>query len=186
MFFQGKDDVHKTMRRLVKRLEKANIPYAIVGGMAVNAHRYQRTTADVGILLTPAGLDQFRRHFVPKNYGGLPNRSRRFVDRANEVTVDFLLTGMFPGTGKPGPISYPDPARVRQTIENYQVVDLVTLIQLKLAARRHRDFADVVELIRFNDLDESFAERLHTSVRRDYIECLEEKRRNDEYEAREG
>ena len=40
-------------------------------------------------------------------------------------------------------------------------------------------------MIRFNDLDESFADRLHESVRQDYIECLEEKRREDEYDARQ-
>jgi hypothetical protein len=55
---------------------------------------------------------------------------------------------------------------------------------LKLAARRWRDFADVVELIRFNDLDESFLSRVHPSVHKDFIECLEEKRREDEYDAR--
>src|SRR5205807_8160781 len=38
MFFQGRDEVHKTMRRLAKRLEKADIPYVVVGGMAVFAH----------------------------------------------------------------------------------------------------------------------------------------------------
>ena len=43
----------------------------------------------------------------------------------------------------------------------------------------------MVELIRHNQLDESFGERLHPSVRGDYVECLEEKRREDEYEARE-
>jgi hypothetical protein len=44
----------------------------------------------------------------------------------------------------------------------------------------------VVELIRFNHLDEAFAAKLHRSVRRDYIECLEVKRREDDYEEREG
>ena len=42
----------------------------------------------------------------------------------------------------------------------------------------------MVELIRFNNLDEAFADSLHSSVRDDYIECLEEKRREDIYEAR--
>ena len=65
-----------------------------------------------------------------------------------------------------------------------QVIDLTVLIELKLAARRHQDFADVVSLIRAHQLDESFADRLHPSVRSDYIECLEEKRREEEYEAR--
>jgi hypothetical protein len=185
MFFQGKDEVHKTMRRLVKRLEKAKIPYAIMGGMAVNAHKYRRTTGDLDVLLTAEGLEEFRKRFVPKLYQTVEGRPRRFVDRANDITVDFLVAGRFPGSGKPGPIAFPDPSKVSETVEKYQVVDLVTLIQLKLAARRHRDFGDVVELIRFNDLDESFADRLHNSLRRDYIECLEEKRREDEYEARE-
>ena len=72
-----------------------------------------------------------------------------------------------------------------EVIEDARVVDLSTLIQLKLAARRYQDFADVVALIRVHDLDESFAGRLDESVRGDYIECLEEKRREDEYEARQ-
>jgi hypothetical protein len=186
MFFQGKDEVHKTMRRLVRRLEKAGIVYALVGGMAVKAHKYRRTTADVDLLLTPDGLEDFRRRFVPKNYLPMEGRSRRFVDRVNEVQVDFLVTGRFPGSGAPGPVAYPDPATVADVIEKVRVVNLTTLIELKLCARRHQDFADVVNLIRFNDLDEAFRDRLHPSVRRDYIECLEEKRREDEYDARNG
>lgn len=108
------------------------------------------------------------------------------MDKVNQIGIDFLVTGLFPGGGRPGPIAYPPPAAVSQEIENVQVLNLKTLVELKLAARRHQDFADVVNLIHFNNLDESFADGLHPTVRRDYIECLEEKRRNDEYEAREG
>jgi hypothetical protein len=183
MFFHGKDEVHKTMRRLANRLKRAGVPYAIVGGMALNAHRYQRTTKDVDILLTQEGFDEFRRTHVAKNYRQVPGRSKRFVDRANNVTLDVLVTGLYPGTGKPGPISYPDPGDVSEVIDKIHVVNLATLVQLKLAARRWRDFADVVELIRFNELDESFLSKLHPSVQQDFIECLEEKRREDLYEA---
>jgi hypothetical protein len=185
-FFQGRDPVHQSMRRVAKCLEKAGIPYAIVGGMAVFAHGYRRTTDDLDILLTPKGFEEFRRLFVPKNYQPDPRLSRRFTDRANDVTVDVLETGLFPGSGKPGPISYPDPASASETIKKIRVVILETLVQMKLAARRHQDFADVVNMIHFNDLDESYAMRLHPSVRRDYIECLEEKRREDEYLKRNG
>ena len=185
MFFQGRDEVHKTMRRLAKRLEKANIPYVVVGGMAVFAHQYRRTTKDVDFLMTQDGFDEFLRLFVPKHYAPIPKRPRRFIDEVNKVTVDFLVTGHFPGSGKPGPISYPDPADVSQTIEKIQVVNLPNLVQLKLAARRYQDFADVVNLIRFNNLDETFLGNLHSSLHGDFIECLEEKRREDEYEARE-
>jgi len=182
-FFQGKDPVHRSLRRIVNRLEKAKIPYVIVGGMALYFHEYRRATNDVDLILTPEGLAEFRKRFVPKNYDNPnPQRVRRFVDKTNQVTVDILVTGGMPGMGTPTPIRFPDPNAVGEVIENVRVVTLPTLIELKLAARRHQDFADVVQLIRFNDLDESFTERLHPSVRRDYIECLEEKRREDEYQ----
>jgi len=185
LFFRGDDEVHKSMRRLVRRLERAGIPYAIVGGMAVYAHHYRRTTDDLDVLLTPAGFAEFRQRFVPRNYAPVPKLQRRFVDKLNQINVDVLVTGFFPGSGKPGPIAYPDPATVAEPVRNVQIVDLPTLIQLKLAARRHQDFADVVNLIKHNELDESFQDKLHKSLHRDFIECLEEKRREDEYEARE-
>lgn len=185
MFFQEKGPVHQTMRRLVRRLERAGIVHAVVGGMAVYAHGYERTTNDVDILLTPAGFAEFKRKFVPKQYEPVPGRHRRFVDRVNKQAFDILVTGMFPGSGKPGPISYPDPETVRERKKRINYVDLPTLIQLKLAARRYQDFADVVHLIDAHNLDESFLDRLHSSLHQDFIECLEEKRREDEYEARD-
>jgi hypothetical protein len=184
MFFQKSDPVHVTMRRTIKNLEKANIPYALVGGMAVNVHGYRRTTNDVDFLLTAEGFAEFERRFVPKHYDRVPRRPHRFADRKNQVIVDFLVTGLYPGSGKPGPISYPDPSAVGTPIEGMQVIELRMLVELKLAARRYQDFADVVSLIRAHQLDEAFADRLHPSVRGDYIECLEEKRREEEYEAR--
>src|SRR5205823_13628329 len=97
-----------------------------------------------------------------------------------------FVAGRFPGSGEPGPIAFPDPAAdVTKVIADLHVVDLATLVQLKLAAGRYQDFADVVNLIRANGLDEAFAESLHPSVRGDYAECLAEKRREDEYEARQ-
>jgi hypothetical protein len=186
MFFEGRSPQHKTMRRLVKKLEKAKIPYAIMGAMAVNAHGQERTTKDVDLLLTAAGLDEFRRRFVPKDYDPLPGRQRRFLDRKHQVTFDILITGGFPGRGKPGPISFPDPEEVSQTIQNMAVVNLPTLIQLKLAAGRYYDFGDVANLIRVHNLDETYLANLHPSLHQDFIECLEEKRREDEYLARNG
>src|SRR5438105_3971520 len=68
MFKQGRDPVPAVMRRLVGRLERAGIPYAVMGGMAVYAHGHQRMTNAVDVLLTGAGLEEFCRLFVPKYY----------------------------------------------------------------------------------------------------------------------
>lgn len=185
MFFQGTDCVHQTMQRVVEKLNEAKIPYAIVGGMAVNAHRHERTTKDVDFLLTAKGFDTFTHRFLHGEFDAVPGRPRRFIDRSNGVMFDVLITGLFPGTGQPGPIAYPDPDDVSEVIDNRRVVNLPTLIQLKLAARRYQDFADVVNLIRVHNLDEAFLPRIHPSVHKDYIECLEEKRREDDYEKRQ-
>jgi hypothetical protein len=185
LFFEGRGREHQTLRRLVQRLEKAKIPYAIMGAMAVNAHGAERTTKDVEVLVTQEGLDLFRLRYVGKSYDAVPERPRRFVEKRSKVSIDFLVTGRFPGSGKPGPVAFPHPDEASQRIKNAKVVTLPQLIQLKLAARRHQDFGDVVFLIRIHDLDESYLEKLHPSVRDDFVECLEEKRREDEYEARE-
>jgi hypothetical protein len=117
-------------------------------------------------------------------FKSVPGRSRRFFDPATDVSFDILITGGFPGSGEPGPIAYPDPKDVSQLVDDLCVVNLPALIQLKLAAGRYQDFADVVNLIRENQLDESFQDKLAPSIRNDFIECLEEMRRDDEYEAR--
>lgn len=185
MFKRGRDLANVSLRRLVRKLEKAKIVHAVMGGMAVWAHGHERMTIDVDILLTPEGLEEFKRRFVPKDYEPVPGRPRRFIDRKNQVTLDVLLTGLFPGRGMPGPIAFPDPATVRELKGEAYYIDLRTLIELKLAAGRHYDFGDVVKLIAVHDLSESYLEQLDPSVRQDFIKCLEEKRREDEYEARE-
>ena len=150
------------------------------------AHGAERTTRDVDVLLTPEGLERFRQEFVGEEYEPVEGRPRRFVERQGGVTVDCLITGRYPCTGKAGPLAFPDPAEASQEIEKIRVLTLPQLVQLKLAARRYYDFGDVVFLIRTHNLDESFLPQLHPSVRQDFIECLEEKRREDEYIAREG
>jgi hypothetical protein len=185
MFFEGRGHVQQTMRRLVKELEKAGIAHVLVGGLAVNAHGHERMTKDVDVLLTREGFKRFCQEVVPRLYDRDARRARRFVDRKTQRSIDVLLTGMFPGRGQPGPIAFPDPAEVSEILRNTRVVNLTTLIQLKLAARRHQDFADVVSLIAVHNLDESFRDRLHLSVHQDFIECLEEKRREEQYLARE-
>lgn len=186
MFFQKRGKEHQTLRRLVKRLDAAGIPYALAGAMAVNAHGAERTTTDVDIILREPDLERFRREFVGDGYENVAGRKRRFIDVKTGTTIDVLVAGWFPGGGAPGPIAFPDPIEGSEVRERVRVLTLPQLIQLKLAARRHRDFGDVVFLISVHNLDEEFLANLHPSVHGDFIECLEEKRREAEYIARQG
>src|SRR6516225_5351786 len=56
MHFERDSAVHKSLERIVKRLEELGIPYAIVGAMAMFFHGYERFTTDVDLLVTPEDL----------------------------------------------------------------------------------------------------------------------------------
>jgi hypothetical protein len=185
-FFAGCSQVHKAMRRLVTRFERFAIPYAIVGGMAVNAHGHQQTTDDVDVLLTPEGFTRFKALFLRTKYDLMSGRWWQFVDRINGIKVDAVLAGETVAFTRVLPILYPDPSTVAEIIDHVCYVNLRTLIELKLAMRRYRDLGDVGALIGVHHLNESFMEQLHPAVHDDYLLCLEETRREQEYQARNG
>jgi hypothetical protein len=57
-FFMRDDPVHQSLRRITDKLSELGIPYAVAGGMSLVAHGYDRTTVDVDILLSEAGLQR--------------------------------------------------------------------------------------------------------------------------------
>ena len=174
-----------TLKHLADRVSEAAISYAVAGSMAVELHGARRLTNAVNVLLTSPGLDSFRSDLVPRKYEPVPGRSRRFVDRDNGVIVEVFLTGHYPGRTSPGPFPFPDPVQASQEIDNVRVLTLPHLIQCKLAAGQYSDLGEVVSLIQGHNMDESYMAQLNPAVHHAFIKCLEEKRRDDEFHARE-
>ena len=56
------------INRLTATLESDQIPYAIVGAMALNAHGYRRVTVDVDVLLTRDGLARFKEKHLGRGW----------------------------------------------------------------------------------------------------------------------
>ena len=175
MHFEKESAVHKTLTKITQRLNELNIPFAVVGGMAMFMHGYRRFTEDVDLLVTREGLKTI--HEKLEGLGYLPPfpNSRHLRDTETGVRVEFIVTGDYPGEGKPKPVSFPDPAEVGQEIDNIKVVRLTQLIELKLASglnnpKRTRDLVDVQELIDKLKLPEKLAECLHSYVRDKYLE----------------
>lgn len=168
MHFEGNSAVHRTLRRLVDRLDELGVDYAIAGGMALFFHGYRRFTEDVDVLVTPAGLQQIHDSLEGLGYVRPFEKSKNLRDGETGVKIDFLVTGQYPGDGKPGPIAFPDPARVSELIEGAYVVELPRLIELKLASGRaaHRsgDLNDVQRLIQALKLPRDFVNQLDPSI----------------------
>jgi hypothetical protein len=174
-FFMQQDPVHDTLRGIAARLADLRIPYAIVGGMALVAHGYARTTVDVDVLIMPEGLDAAHKSLAGLGYVPVFAGSKNLRDTQTGVCIKFLVTGQYPGDGQPKPVAFPDPAQVSVEIDGMRFVGLPTLIELKLASGmtnpgRLRDLADVQELIRVLDLPPEYAEQLNPYVREKFRE----------------
>ncbi len=188
MFHTGGGSVRDTVKELARDLSAAGIDYAIVGGMALNAHGYARETTDVDVVVTAAALDAFRRTCVGKGYRPAFEGARKtFRNARTGVKIEFLVSGEYPGDGKPKPVAFPDPSTAAVTIDEARVIRLEKLIELKLASgmtsrARRIDLADVQSLIKTLHLDEAFADRLDPYVRAMFRELLEELRTDDRRE----
>ncbi len=169
MHFEGESAVHKTLRRLVARLDELGIDYAIAGGMALFFHGYRRFTEDIDVLVTPEGLARIHQELEGLGYVKPFEASKNLRDAVTNVKIDFLQTGSYPGEGKPGPISFPDPKEVATEIDGIRFVGLSHLVELKLASGkapgRRKDHADVQELIRLLDLPDDWGQRIDPSLR---------------------
>ena len=184
-FFMNKSNVHLALERLVDRLTELDIPYAIVGALSLNAYGYQRTTSDVDVLLRREDLEAFKKAYLGLGYGEKFPGSKGLRDATQNVDIDVLLTGDYPGDGKEKPVAFPDPASAAVRGERFALLPLPTLIELKVASgmtapHRLRDLADVIELIRENTLAESFSESLHPYVREKFLELWQAAQAGDE------
>ena len=174
-FHMGTSRVHKAMEALVARLDELDIPYAILGALALNAYGYLRATVDVDVLLTREGLERFKAASLGRGYLEKFPGSRGVRDTERRVDIDVVLAGEFPGDGRPKPVSFPDPRAGTVGGAAFRLVSLRTLIELKIASgmtapHRLKDLADVIELIRVNALPASYREELHPYVRERFSE----------------
>ena len=171
----GEADVQHALEKIVRLLDGDGIPYAIVGGMALNEYGYRRVTVDVDVLLTREGLDAFQAKHLGLGYAPKFPGSRGLRDTENGVTIDVVLTGEYPGDGRPKPVAFPDPAAVAVRGRHIALLPLPRLLELKLAAgltapHRLRDLADVLALIRVLQLPADLAGELDPFVREKYRE----------------
>lgn len=182
------DPVYDSLREIAKRLPEVGVPYAVLGGMALVAHGYRRTTDDVDILITPKGLERAHEKLVGLGYRPAFEKSKNLRDTRTGVQIELITTGGFPGDGKPKPVAFPDPDTVGVEIDGVRYVNLPTLVELKLASGmtnpgRLRDLADVQELIRALKLANDFAEGLHAYVQAKFRELALAVQQADESDA---
>ena len=186
-YFMGEGGVHNAAAAIAGRLAEAGIDYAIAGAIALGQHGLKRLTVDVDILIRREDLDRFKAEWLGRGYLEVRPGGKAVRDTVNNVKIDFLLTGDFPGDGKPKPVAFPDPRKAAVAGEKYRIVSLPRLVEMKLASgmtapHRLQDLADVLRLIRAADLPSDFSTQLDPYVQSKFEELwLASRHPEDDY-----
>lgn len=182
LFFEDKGAVQEALRKITKRLSDLGIPYTVAGGLALFHHGYRRFTEDVDLLVTRQGLREIHEQLEGLGYVPPFAKSKNLRDTELGVKIDFLVTGEFPGDGKPKPVAFPDPIAASFEVDGIRYLNLNRLVELKLASGmtslgRAKDLADVLELIKAINLPQTFVESLDPYVREKFNELWQSGRR---------
>ncbi|HXF11125.1 MAG TPA: hypothetical protein VN625_10100 [Desulfuromonadaceae bacterium] len=166
----GTSGLVTSARAAVEVLADHDIPHLIVGGLAVQEHGYPRMTIDINIVVTDVlEAMEFLTASVTGPFYRIPKLPDRVEDRRNGVRIDLLPAGKVLKRGCKVP--FPEPTKVT---EKFQIIPLEQLISLKLdswsgsPARRLKDKADVIELIKYRNLPRDL--RVAPAVHHLYIE----------------
>lgn len=186
--FGGRSErVAFALSKLAKSLQREGIDYCVIGGNALHAHGYERATTDVDVLMTKEGLRKFVETHVGRGYAPrFKGAKTKFRNTADDVPIDILLTGSFPGD-KQTEVAFPDPSAISyeekffslgDSQQTLRMVDLLNLVNLKLVSykdlpeERMLDYVDVCKLIEINSLGKDFATSLHPSVHSLYMRAM--------------
>ena len=173
------EKVNERLRKTVRILESARVPYAVIGGHAVRAWVAQvdeaalRTTQDVDILVRPDDLPAL---ILAMTAAGFYHRQTTGLDMLVEHpdasardAVHVLICGRVERDGEPNPDIEPS-ARAN----DFRTVSLETLVRMKLNAFRRKDQVHLLDMISLKMVDESWLPRFPEKLRLRLRELLDD------------
>jgi hypothetical protein len=126
-FFLGEAEVQKALVKLVAILETEDLPYAVIGALALNQYGHRRVTVDVDLVMRDEDLDAFKRAHLGKGYAERVAGTGKLIDTEFGVNVDVLSTGQ-------PPIAFPDPRTTAVRGQTFALLPVERWIELKLAS----------------------------------------------------
>src|SRR5438552_1661181 len=110
--YQREGYVWETLRRIVGEFERLQVPYVTVGALALQYYGIKRSTEDVDLLVDSNALTLIHQKLLNHGYIRKSPDSRHLRDEVTRVRIEFLITGEYPGDGKPKPVQFPSPESV--------------------------------------------------------------------------
>ncbi len=173
------EKVKDRLRRVVRALNSAGIPYAVIGGNAVQHWVAQvdesvvRNTRDVDIILNESDLDRAipaleAAGFIYRRSAGVS----MFLDGPDAKARDAVHVVF---AGRKVREEYPEPV---PEIDHYELMNeartlpFEQLVRMKLISYRRKDQVHLLDMISVGLLDDSWLERLSPELRMRLSELL--------------
>jgi hypothetical protein len=161
------EKVNERLRKTVRILEDADVPYAVIGGHAVRAWVAQvdeaamRTTCNVDILVRP---DDFPLLFDAMMSAGLHHRNvgglDMFVEHPEASARDAIHVMMVGKVERKGEEPNPD-IEPWVRANDFRAIALETLVRMNLNSFRDKDRVYLRDMISLGLVDESWLTRYH-------------------------
>ena len=173
--------VKERLRRVTKALNEAEVPYAVIGGNAVQHWVAQvdesvvRNTRDVDIILNEGDLD--RAIVALEQVGFIYRRAASvsmFLDgpkaKARDA-VHVLFAGKKVREEYPEPVPHIDEYEL---IEGARTLPLEALVRMKLTSFRREDQVHILDMISIDMIDETWLPRFSPELRQRLQELLDD------------
>ncbi len=174
------EKVKQRLQRAARSLDAAGIPYAVIGGNAVQLWVAQvdeaavRNTQDVDILLNRADLPAAIRamqaeRFIFAEVAGVP----MFLDgpeASPRDAVHVVYAGEKVSPLDPEPAPSVDECR---RIKDFRALRLDALVRMKLTRFRFKDRVHLLDMISLGMIDQSWLDQLSPELRRRLKELLD-------------
>lgn len=159
------EKVNERLRKTVRILEDAKVPYAVIGGHAVRAWVAQvdeaalRTTQDVDILVRPADLPAMTAAMTAAGFHCRKTTGLdMFVEQPDGSARDAVHVMLVGNVERRGDEPNPD-IEPWVRAKDFRAIALETLVRMKLNAFRDKDRVHLRDMISLGMVDESWLDR---------------------------
>lgn len=172
------EKVNERLRKTVRILEEAKVPYAVVGGHAVRAWVAQvdeaalRTTQDVDILVRPNDFPAMKDAMIAAGFHHRKTLALdMFVEHPDASARDAVHVVLVGKIERAGDNPNPDIEPVSRS-NDFQTVQFETLVFMKLNANRRKDQVHLLDLVSLGLIDQTWTERFPEPLRSRLIDLL--------------
>lgn len=152
-------ELSQVVRLVSEAFGKAQVPFLLVGGFAVNYYKFSRRTIDIDFLTTEEGYEKARSFLEKggyKEFRRTPLVVRLRKDEAGSIDVDILfvdkktLDGLLREAGETELLGI----RLKTPSLNHLIaMKLHAIKQDQEENREFRDLRDIIEMVKINHVD---------------------------------